>query len=229
MTVIFLPKADAQESRCVMIKEMVAIVKVLTDAAMSFNKFKSTTKKNNDNLELLKIYFLLKDVLEDGRKLLDVASPYSVVGSDAIDGVLNMRLKTWDTVLRRQGRRLYEIHGYISERSELSIINPQIQKRLKIIVGSKRDRVLSLFNLGAGLFFRTVFPIEESSEALRGLVVKTLTLHSDDVLDVTKIHLELNELECALEEYRELILRMMSSDEVRLLSEKARKETGIHW
>lgn len=93
MTVIFLPKADAQESRCVMIKEMVAIVKVLTDAAMSFNKFKSTTKKNNDNLELLKIYFLLKDVLEDGRKLLDVASPYSVVGSDAIDGVLNMRLR----------------------------------------------------------------------------------------------------------------------------------------
>ena len=60
-------------------------------------------------------------------------------------------------------------------------------------------------------------------------MLKTLTLHSDDVLDVTKIHLELNELECALEEYRELILRMMSSDEVRLLSEKARKETGIHW
>lgn len=86
-----------------------------------------------------------------------------------------------------------------------------------------------MFNLGAGLFFRTVFPIEESSEALRGVVLKTLTLHSDDVLDVTKIHLELNELECALEEYRELILRMMSSDEVRLLSEKARKETGIHW
>lgn len=212
-----------------MIKEMVAIVKVLTDAAISFNKFKSASKKNNDNLELLKIYFLLKDVLEDGRKLLDVASPYSVGGGDAIDDVLNMRLKTWDSVLRRQGRRLYEIHGYISERSDLSIINPQIQKRLKVIVGSKRDRVLSLFNLGAGLFFRTVLPIEESSESLRGLVMKTLTLNSGDVLDVAEIHLELNELERALEEYRELILQMMSSDEVRLLSEKARKETGINW
>lgn len=212
-----------------MIKEMVAIVKVLADAAMSFNKFKSTTKKDNDNLELLKIYYLLKDVLEDGRKLLDVASPFSVGGSDAIDGVLNMRLKTWDSVLRRQGRRLYEIHGYISERSDLSIISPQVQKKLKVIVGSKRDRVLSLFNLGAGLFFRTVLPVEKSSESLRDLVMKTLTLHSGDVLDVGKIYLELNELERALEEYRELILRMMSIDEVRLLSEKARKETEIHW
>lgn len=212
-----------------MIKEMVAIVKVLADAAMSFNKIKSTTKKNNDNLGLLKIYFLLKDVLEDGRKLLDVASPYSVGGGDAIGGVLNVRLRTWDVVLRRQGRRLYEIHGFISERGDLAIISPQVQKKLKIIVGSKRDRVLSLFNLGAGLFFRTVLPVEESPESLRDLVMKTLTLHDSDVLDVAKIHLELNELECALEEYRGLILRMMSNDDVRLLSEKARKETEIPW
>lgn len=211
-----------------MIKEIIAIVKVLADAAKSFNAIASTARKNNNNLELLKIYFLIKDVQEDGCKLLDFAPPdpvdfMSIASSEALD----MRLSTWNAVLRRQGARLQEIQNYITGRSDLSIINPQAQKRIAVIIGSKRGRVFSLFNLGAGLFFRTVLPIQESPESLRDLVMKTLTLQENEDLNITKIKLELNELEDALEEYRKLILLLMSNEDIRLLSEKAREETRL--
>ncbi|MQU62331.1 hypothetical protein GHO25_04210 [Pseudomonas sp. FSL R10-1350] len=209
-----------------MIKEIIAIVKVLADTAKSFNAIASTARKNNNNLELLKIYFIIKDVQEDGCKLLDFAPPdpvdfISIASSEALD----MRLSTWNAVLRRQGARLQEIQNYISGRSDLAIINPQAQKRIAVIIGAKRGRVFSLFNLGAGLFFRAVLPIQESPESLRDLVMKTLTLQENEDLNITKIKLELNELEDVLEEYRKLILLLMSNEDISLLSEKARKET----
>lgn len=209
-----------------MIKEILAVVKVLIDSAKGFNKHASAMEKRNDNLKLLKIYFLLKDVQEDGCKLLDLFSPYSVefMSNEAVE----KRLATWDAVLRRQGTRLQEIQSFISKRADLSIMNPKGRKRIAVIVGSKRSRVLSLFNLGAGLFFRTVLPIQESPESLKDLVMRTLTLENDHVLDFAKIQAELSELEGALEEYREIILLFMSNEDVRVLSEKARRETQIH-
>lgn len=211
-----------------MIKEIVAIAKTLTEAAGKFNKMKQEAEKKTDNLGLLKIYFLLKDVQEDGCKLLELASPNPIeyiktASSEALD----VRLKTWDTILRRQGARLYEIQNYFTDRSDLSVINPQTQKRIAIIVGTKSGRVLNLFNLGAGLFFRTVLPLKESPETLGQLVIKTLDLQDSESLDLTKINFELNELEEALEDYRKLLFAFMSNEDVRSLAEKARRETRI--
>ena len=73
-----------------MIKEIVAIAKTLTEAAGKFNKMKQEAEKKTDNLGLLNIYFLLKDVQEDGCKLLELASPNPIeyiktASSEALD------------------------------------------------------------------------------------------------------------------------------------------------
>jgi hypothetical protein len=138
-----------------------------------------------------------------------------------------MRLKIWDAVLRRQGARLYEIQSYLNVRSDLSIIDPKAKKRIAIIVGTKQGRVFDLFTLGAGLFFRTVMPIGESPEAIGKLVIKTLDLQDSEMLDLAKIKLELKELDEALEEYRKLLFAFMSNEDVRTLSDQARRETMI--
>lgn len=211
-----------------MIKEIGTIVKMIIDALKQYNNMAQETEKRADNLELLKIYYLLKDVQEDGCKLLELASqnPIEYVRT-ASSEALAMRLKIWDTVLRRQGTRLHEIQSYLNARSDLSIINPKAQKRIAIIVGSKRGRVLNLFGLGAGLFFRMVMPIGESPESMGDLVIKTLDLQASETLDLTKIKFELDELDEALEEYRELLFVFMSSEDVRKLSGQARRETLI--
>lgn len=211
-----------------MIKEIAGVVKILAEALSIYNKSSHEAEKKKDNLGLLKIYFILKDVHEDGARLLDLTSPNPTEYiKTASREALDMRLRTWDAVLRRQGARLQEIQSYLTDRSDLSIINPQAQKRIAVIVGSKRGRVFSLFNLGAGLFFRTVLPTEESPEALGTLVMKTLDLQDSEFFDFTKIELELVELNEALEEYRKLLFSFMSNEDIRLLSEKARKETRM--
>jgi hypothetical protein len=211
-----------------MIAELGTLVKTLAEALIRFNKKAQEAEKRTDNLGLLKIYYLLKDVQEDGCQLLELASPNPIeYVKNASSEALAMRLKIWDAVLRRQGARLHEIQNYVKDRSDLSIIDPKAQKRIAIIVGSKRGRVLNLFGLGAGLFFRTVMPIGESPEALGELVIKTLDLQDSETLDLTKIKLELDELEEALEEYRKLLFAFMSNEDVRILSDQARGETRM--
>ncbi|MEJ5057934.1 MULTISPECIES: hypothetical protein [unclassified Pseudomonas] len=211
-----------------MIAELGTLVKTLAESLIRFTKMAQEVEKKADNLGLLKIYFLLMDVQEDGCKLLELASPNPIdYVKTASSEALGMRLKIWDAVLRRQGARLHEIKNYLDDRSDLSIIDPKARKRIAIIVGSKRGRVFSLFNLGAGLFFRTVMPIGDSPEAIGELVIKTLDLQDSETLDLTKIKLELNELGEALEEFRKLLFAFMSNEDVRRLSDQARRETRI--
>lgn len=209
-----------------MIKELGMVVKTVIDALKQINKMGQEAEKRADNLGLLKIYYLLKDVQEDGCRLLELASPNPIeYVKTASSEALGMRLKIWDAVLRRQGARLHEIQNYLNDRNDLSIIDPKARKRIAVIIGSKRGRILNLFNLGAGLFFRTIFP--ESPEATGELVIKTLDLQDSETLDLTKVKLELDELDEALEEFRKLLFAFMSNEDVRKLSEQARRETRV--
>lgn len=211
-----------------MIKEIGMVVKTLIDALKGLTKIAQEAEKRNDNLQLLKVYFLLKDVQEDGCKLLKLASPSPIeYVKTASSESLSMRLKLWDAALRRQGMRLHEIQKHLNRRTDISIINPKAKKLIAVIVGSKRGRVLNLFGLGAGLFFRMVLPLDESPEAIGKLVIKTLDLQDNEILDLTKIKLELDELDEALEEYRKILFSFMSNEDIRKLSDQARRETMI--
>lgn len=211
-----------------MIKEISMIVKTLIGALKGLTQMSQEAEKRTDNLQLLKIYFLLKDVHEDGCALLELASPSPVDYVKAASSeVLTKRLEIWDSVLRRQGARLHEIQNFLNLRSDLSIINPKAKKIIAVIVGSKRGRVLNLFGLGAGLFFRTVLPLNETPEDIGNLVIKSLDLHGSEILDLNKIKLELVDLDEALEEYRKILYGFMSNEDIRKLSDRARRETMI--
>lgn len=209
-----------------MIKSIVDIVKILTNTASKIITMKKESVNQADKLELLKIFFILKDVQEDGSKLLESALPSpSEYLKTASKGAADLRIKIWDSALRRQGARLHKINNFISNRSDLSVIDLKAQRRIKIIIGSKGSRVLNLFELGAGLFFRTVLPIDETPETLAELVALSLQLGENQLLDIPQIRHELNELDEALEEYRKIISALMSNEEIRSLSAKAREAT----
>lgn len=211
-----------------MIKLIVDIVKILAETATKISAMKKESTAQADKLELLKIFFILKDVQEDGSKLLELASPSpSEYLKNASKEAAELRIKIWDAALRRQGARLYELNSFISNRSDLCVIDLKAQRRMKLIIGSKHDRILNLFELGSGLFFRTVLPINESPETLAELVTHTLQLNENKALDTHQIRLELDELDKALDEYGNIISMLMSSEEIRSLSEKAREATKL--
>lgn len=211
-----------------MIKTILDIVKILCETAAKARKIKSEATNRSDKIEMLKIFFLLKDVQEDGERLLESALPSPIEHLKAASKeAAELRVKTWDSVLRRQGERLHQIKSFISTRSDLAVIDLKAQRRIKILIGSKEDRVFNLFELGTGLFFRTVLPIDESPETLAYLVTRSLQLSESNPFDASQIRKELNALDEALEDYRKTISKLMSNEDIRSLSDQAREATRL--
>lgn len=211
-----------------MIKTILDIVKILIETASKAIKIKNEATNRSDKIEILKIFFLLKDVQEDGERLLESALPNPIeLLKTASKEAAELRVKTWDSVLRRQGARLHQINNFISSRSDLAVIDLKAQRRIKILIGSKEDRVLNLFELGAGLFFRTVLPTDESPETLAYLVGRSLQLSESNPFDVNQIRDELNALDESLEEYRKIVSALISNEDIRSLSQEAREATRL--
>lgn len=211
-----------------MIKTILDIVKILCETATKARKIKSEATNRSDKIEMLKIFFLLKDVQEDGERLLESALPSPIEHLQAASKeAAELRVKTWDSVLRRQGARLHQIKSFISTRSDLSVIDLKAQRRIKILIGSKEDRVLNLFELGSGLFFRTVLPADEPPETLAYLVTCSLQLSESNPFDASQIRKELNALDEALEDYRKTVSKLMSNEDIRSLSHQAREATRL--
>jgi len=209
-----------------MIKELAGIAKVLTSAVAKIKQHRKDSDRRDDNIQLIKILFLLKDLEEDGRKLLEQtpSGPLNFVQGAKAE-VISERLKTWDVVLRRQGLRLQEVQRFLSTRPDFDAICPREKKLIMGIVGRKTDRVFSLHALGAGLFFRTVLPMDETPEGVAELVAHTLTLRGGVQFDSATIAAELGELADALESYRKALFEFVSVEEARALSAIARAET----
>lgn len=136
-----------------MIKEIAGIAKLLAGVVTKVRQHRKESERRDDNIQLIKVFFLLKDLEEDGRSLLrqTPTGPLSFVQGASAE-VISERLKTWDVVLRRQGLRLQEVQSFLTTRSDLDVICPREKKLIMGIVGRKTDRVFSLHALGAGLF-----------------------------------------------------------------------------
>jgi hypothetical protein len=208
-----------------MIKELGSIVRLITQSVSKFNEVKKASESREYYLEMLKIYFLLMDLHADGAKMLELTKPNAIEYLNSASGeAQSVRVANLDKFLRRQGARLYEINNYFTGRSELSVLDPGARRRIRQIVGAKNDRVINLFSLGAGLFFRTVLPIEERSEDVGRLVNSTLALAESESLDFLQITVELHEMSAALEEYGELIKKIIPLEQIIALSNKARDQ-----
>lgn len=207
-----------------MLKQILEIITILIDASTKARAIQQKALDEKDKIELLKSYFLFQGVLDDGEKLLASAepSPIELIKTLSRDA-LELRLDIWDSILRRQGIRLYKLNAFISNRGDLTVINLRAQRNLKIIIGSKLDNINNLFELGAGLFFRTKLYLGETTETLAELTTKSLLLDTSKPFNPDDLRSELHALREATEEYRLYIVSCMPNDDIRKLSNQARQ------
>ena len=87
------------------------------------------------------------------------------------------------------------------------------------------DRAVTLHRIGATLFFRNMFPIEETNEEKARLVALIAGAEEDGTIDIGACLQEIDRLNQALEDYRNLVNELASKEELLLLSKQARSET----
>jgi hypothetical protein len=209
-----------------MFSQLKSVVDLIRSSIAEFRKFKSDQERKEIILSILEAYFLLKDCVDDGEKLIIEA------GSDPVGKINEMEpteaietLKRWDLLLRKQGIRLYNLQGYIFGQHHLAVINPKLQDKISEVIGYKMDRAVTLHGIGAGLFFRNMFPIRESNEEKVRLVALMVGAEEDGTMDLVKINTEVAALQQSLDEYRSIVERLVKDEELLSLSKTAREKT----
>lgn len=126
----------------------------------------------------------------------------------------------------RQGLRLRTLQKFVIGQNHLAVIDPDTQARIKEVVGNKLERANSLHSIGAALFIRFMFPIANTAED-RANYVSVMVGSQSELLDIGKIELEIGDLRESLENYRKVILRLLSDDEITRFSDEAREKTSF--
>ena len=163
--------------------------------------------------------------VDDGEKLLKVAGkdPTSKIRDMEPDEVAKT-VAEWDAILRGQGFRLYALQGLFFGQDHIAVVNPDLQREIKAIVGYKLDRAASLHGIGAAFFFRNMFPFQqETPEDKARLVSLMLGAENNGVLNVEESAAEIAALRRSLDEYRAVVERFVSNEEILLHSENARQ------
>ena len=210
-----------------MFADLKHIVELLRPCISSFHMYKSAKRRKKLILELLQTYFLMKDCVEDGKQLVDEAGPDPIRRIKSMDEIsAGSTLKRWEVILCRQGRRLVALQEFVIGQNHLVVIDPDTQTRIKEVVGYKLERTNSLHGIGAALYFRFMFPIANSAED-RANCVSVMIGSQSELLDVGKIELEIGDLRESLENYRKVVLRLLSDDEITKFSDEAREKTSF--
>lgn len=211
-----------------MFSQLKSVVDLIRSGIIDFRKFKSDEERKKIILDTLKIYFLLLDCVDEGEKLIKDA------GADPIGRIRTMESDTaikvltdWDAILRKQGIRLYALQGHIFGQDHLAVINPKLKDKLTQVIGYKMDRAVTLHGIGATLFLRNMFPIENTNEEKARLVGLMTGARGKGVLNLKKIKNEISALRQSLEGYRLIVGRLVTTEQLLSLSGKARKETII--
>ena len=211
-----------------MFSQLKRVVDLIRSGVSEFSKFQSNRERKEIVLNILKVYFFLKDCIDDGERLITDAGndPVGKINSMESDEAIRV-LTVWDGILRKQGIRLYALQGYIFGQDHLAIINPELQERISEVIGYKMDRTVTLHGIGATLFLRNMFPIENTNEEKARLVALMAGVEAEGSLDLEKINSEVAALRASLAEYRTVVERFVSDEELLSLSKRARKETLI--
>ena len=211
-----------------MFSQLKNVVDLIRSSFGEISKLRSNRERKEIILQILKIYFLLKDCVDDGEILIKAAD-YNPVGKiKSMDGDEAIAaLTAWDTILRKQGLRLYILQDCIFGEAHLSIINPELQNRISEIIGYKMDRAVTLHGIGATLSLRNMFPIKSTDEEKARLVTLMAGARDDGPLNTEEINSELAALRSALDEYRNVVERFVSDEELLTLSRRAREQILI--
>lgn len=205
-----------------MFADLKALIDIIRPVVGDVRSYKAREKREEIVLNLLRMYFLMKDCIDEGESLIAEAGLNPVETISAMDEwKADVTLKRWEAALKRQGQRLYSLQGFVQGDYCLAVINPALQDRIDEVIGSKIDRANSLHAIGAALFFKAMFPLDLSKEETAGYV-STMAGSTDDLLDVEKATAEIAELRESLDQYRVYIERIAAEDEIVELSRKAR-------
>lgn len=210
-----------------MFPDLKQIVELLHSCISSFQMYNSAKSREKLILDLLQTYFLIKDCVEEGKQLIDEAGPDPIRRVKSMDEIsADSTLKRWDVILCRQGLRLRALQEFVIGQNHLAVIDPDTQARIKEVVGNKLERANSLHSIGAALFIRFMFPIANTAED-RANYVSVMVGSQSELLDIGKIELELGDLRESLENYRKVVLRLLSDDEITRFSDEAREKTSF--
>lgn len=210
-----------------MFADLKLIVDLLRSCVSGFRMYKSVKEREKVILDLLQTYFLMKDCVEEGKQLIDEAGPDPVHRIKSMDEIsAASTLNRWELILLRQSCRLRTLQGLVMGQNHLAVIDPDTQTRIKEIVGSKLERTNCLYRIGAELFFHFVFPIANSVED-RASNVSVMVGSQSELLDLGRIQHEIGDLSKSLDDFRVVVERLLSDDEITRFSDEARKKTSF--
>lgn len=204
------------------IKNIVDLIRI---GASDLKTFKSKKDRREVVLNMLRIYFLLKDCADDGEFLVNAAQPNPVEVISKMEPEQALATtECWDIRIRKQGIRLYQLQDAIFGQDHLTVINPTLQEQIGEVVGYKMDRAVTLHGIGAALFFKKMFPIPDTLEE-KARYISLMAGEESKSLNMARIKEEIAELREALDAYRVFVERMVSDDEILQLSKQARQDT----
>ncbi|OJA91664.1 hypothetical protein BGV71_04020 [Burkholderia ubonensis] len=85
------------------------------------------------------------------------------------------------------------------------------------------DRSVTLHKIGAALFFKNMFPIANSHEE-KAKYVALMVGEEQDTLNMQRVEAEITGLRESLNQYRDVVSRLVTDEELLRLSKRAREE-----
>lgn len=210
-----------------MFVQLKGVVDLIRTGITDLRNFQSAKAREEAVLDVLRIYFVLKDCVDEGEMLVSDAQP------NPIEKLAQMTpeealatIERWDAIIRRQGIRLYQLQGALIGQDHIAVINPALKDRLTVAVGSKMDRAVTLHGIGAALFYKSMFPVANTSEE-KARYISLMAGEKDETLNMSRICAEIQSLKKSLGQYRSVVERMVSNAELLQLSQRARRETEM--
>jgi len=209
-----------------MFAQIKAVVDLITPGLLALKKYHSERDHQDSVLNVLRVYFILLDCVNDGEKLIAEAGPNPVEKILSLGPAESAKtLERWDSIIVRQGQRLSSLQGAIFGQNHLAVINPDLQKRISEVVGYKTDRLVTLHGIGAALFFRRMFPIANTDDE-RARYISVMAGEEGDILDMARINSEISALRESLDQYRTVVEQVVTGSELLQLSKQARQDTS---
>jgi hypothetical protein len=209
-----------------MFAQIKSVVEVVLSGVKNIREFKTQIDRDTAIEAMLRFYFVLKDCVDEGETLILEAGSNPLAKLQALpppDSAATVR--RWDMALRRQGVRLRTLERMLYGQSQLAVINPEVEVALSKAIGYKMNRAVTLHGIGAGLFFRCVFPMEETEKQKAELIAFMAGEKGRDAINLGRIRIEVEDLRSALESYRLTVQQLASNSEILKLSGKAREST----
>lgn len=208
-----------------MFAQLKGVVDLIRSGVSDFRNFQTAKAREDAVLDLLRVYFLLKDCVDDGEKLISEAQPNPVEKIAGMEPQLALAtIERWDATIRKQGIRLHRLQGAILGQDHIAVINPALQDRLSEAIGYKMDRAITLHGIGSALFFKNMFPVANTIEE-KARYISLMAGEEGNSLDMSRICAEIESLRESLNQYRAVVERMVSNAELLQLSKRARQET----